>query len=132
MQSTVPRTPTSNSTNAEINIMKKPLPQIAVFKVVLTEGRPEVLLYGTPSGLRQIAKEILELADLDQESMKNLPVGEGYHFHLRPGPGYIICSESDPVRMGRIDGKGNGDLSWFNLTELDGSLISMKHYNQGD
>ena len=64
--------------------------------------------------------------------MGKLPVGEGYHFHLRPGPGYIICSESDPVTIGRIDGKGNGDLSWFQLTELDGSLTSMKHYNEGD
>ncbi len=122
----------SNSANTKINIMKKPLPQIAIFKVFLIGGRPEVVLYGTPSGLRQIAEKILELADLDQESMKNLPVGEGYHFHLKPGPGHFICSESDPVTMGRIDGKGNGDLSWLELTELDGSLISMKHYNEGD
>ena len=35
-------------------------------------------------------------------------------------------------RMGRIDGKGNGDLSWLELTEIDGSLISMEHYKQGD
>jgi hypothetical protein len=122
----------SNSANTKMNIMKKPLPQIALFKVYLTEDGPEVLLYGTPSGLRQIAERILKLADLDQESMENLPNGEGYHIHMVPGPGHTLCSESDPVTIGRIDGKGNGDLSWFRLTELDGSLTSMGHYNQGD
>ena len=44
-------------------------------------------------------------------------------FHLRPGPGYILCSESDPVTIG---GKGNGELSGFLITEVDGSLMTIK------
>ena len=107
-----------------MNTEKKPLPQIALFKVILPESGPKVLVYGTPSGLRLIAQKILELADSDQESMKNLPEGAVHHIQLTPGCG--LCSESDPAMISRIDGKGNGDFSWLILQELDGSWTTIK------
>ena len=113
-----------------MNPEKKPLPQIALFKVIVAESGPKVLVYGTPGGLRKMAKMFLEVADADQESMGNLPEGAVHHIQLTPG--YGLCRESDPAMISRIDGKGNGDCSWLILQELDGSWTTIKQEIQGD
>lgn len=81
-------------------------------------------IYGTPDGLRMLAEKLLELADLDQESMVKLPEGIGHHLDLRAG--IELADESDLAVVGRIDGKGNGDFSWLLLPMGDGSRATVK------
>ena len=75
------------------------------------EGGPEVGVYGTPAGLRELAGRLTALADLDQRSLPDsaCPPGEGVHRHvlLDPGPGPA------GLTIGRLDAKGDGSTDWF-------------------
>jgi hypothetical protein len=46
----------------------------------------EVLIHGDPEGLKSLAKQLIYLAELDQEKVedKYLPSGAREHLHLRP------------------------------------------------
>lgn len=114
----------SNSANTKMNTQTKPHRQIALFKSISGKSGNEVHIYGTPDGLRMLAEKLLELADLDQESMVKLPEGIGHHLDLRAG--IELADESDLAVVGRIDGKGNGDYSWLLLPMGDGSRATVK------
>lgn len=98
--------------------------KIALVKAIQGKRGPEVLIYGTPSGLKMLADKLLELADLDQESMGKLPEGVGHHIDLRAGN--ELAEESDLAVIGRIDGKGNGDYSWLLIEMGDGSRVTLE------
>ena len=66
----------------------------------------EVLIHGDPEGLRSLAKLLLKLADLDQNSITDLPVGAREHIHLRPK--LELSDSSVQVIVGRLDAKGTG------------------------
>jgi len=70
----------------------------------------EVLIHGTPEGLKSLAKLLIEIAELDQEIVedKYLPIGAREHFHLRPG--IELSNSSIEVIVGRIDAKGTGEF----------------------
>ncbi|MDQ0477968.1 hypothetical protein [Chryseobacterium sp. MDT2-18] len=70
----------------------------------------EILICGTPKGLKSLAKLLLEIAELDQESVedKHLPIGEREHYHLRPG--IELSTSSNNVIVGRLDAKGTGEF----------------------
>ncbi len=66
----------------------------------------EVLIHGDPQGLRSLADLLLQLADADQDSIPDLPVGAREHVHLRPD--VELSNSSVPVIIGRLDAKGTG------------------------
>jgi len=66
----------------------------------------EVLIHGDPEGLRSLANLLLKLADLDQEQVNGLPVGEREHMHLRSN--IELSKSSNAVIVGRLDAKGTG------------------------
>jgi hypothetical protein len=66
----------------------------------------EVLIHGDQEGLRSFARLLLKLADIDQESITNYPVGAREHYHLRPN--IDISKSSVEVIVGRLDAKGTG------------------------
>jgi hypothetical protein len=72
----------------------------------VTEQWQEVFIHGDPEGLRTFAKLLLKLADVDQESITNYPVGAREHYHLRPN--IDISKSSVEVIVGRLDAKGTG------------------------
>jgi hypothetical protein len=67
----------------------------------------EVLIHGTPKGLRSFAKLLLQIADLNQEKAP-FPVGAREHYHLRPG--WELSDSSIEVIVGRLDAKGTGEF----------------------
>ena len=68
----------------------------------------EVMIHGDPEGLRSLAQLLLELADTNQEKMKDLPVGAREHYHLSPN---INTSKSSvAIIIGRLDAKGTGSF----------------------
>ncbi|MFI5160858.1 MAG: hypothetical protein ACHQHN_06250 [Sphingobacteriales bacterium] len=68
----------------------------------------DVLIYGDPEGLRSFAKFLIQVADLNQDSIpdKELPFGEREHFHIQPK--WDISNSSVQVVVGRLDAKGTG------------------------
>ena len=68
----------------------------------------EVLIHGDPEGLKSFAKLLMKIADLDQETQEDLPVGAREHYHLRPN--LELSKRSIQTILGRIDAKGTGDF----------------------
>ncbi|MDR6193466.1 hypothetical protein [Siphonobacter sp. SORGH_AS_0500] len=73
----------------------------------ITEKR-EVLIHGDPEGLKSLARLLIHLAEMNQETMHNLPVGAREHFHLRPN--IELSKSSFEVIVGRLDAKGTGSF----------------------
>jgi len=65
-----------------------------------------ILIHGNPEGLRSFAKILMQIADLNQDSITDLPIGEREHIHLRPD--IELSKSSLEVIVGRIDAKGTG------------------------
>lgn len=70
-------------------------------------------IYGTPEGLRNLAKVLSMLADLKQEQLPDhsCPATEGFHLHLNPGQ--QLLEHSARLTIGRLDAKGDGDTKWM-------------------
>lgn len=66
----------------------------------------DILIHGDPEGLRSFAKLLIKVADLDQDSIADLPIGAREHIHLQPD--FDISKSSAQVILGRIDAKGTG------------------------
>jgi hypothetical protein len=77
------------------------------------KGRNFASVYGTPSGLRWLAHQLLALARLDQETLpaSSLRNGEGIHLHVRTRSGSSHIP--DGLVIGRLDAKGSSDTGWF-------------------
>ena len=68
----------------------------------------EVLIHGDPEGLRSFAALLLKIANLNQESIQDLPIGAREHYHL--GPNLELGKSSVEVIVGRLDAKGTGQF----------------------
>jgi len=66
----------------------------------------DVLIHGDPEGLRSFGNLLIKMADLDQNSITDLPIGAREHLHLQPD--FDISKSSLQVIVGRIDAKGTG------------------------
>lgn len=66
----------------------------------------EILIHGVPEGLKSLAALLMKLADTDQYSNVDLPIGAQEHTHLRPGR--ELSSSSERVIVGRLDAKRTG------------------------
>lgn len=68
----------------------------------------EILIHGDPEGLKSLAKLLMRLADLNQDTDDYMPVGAREHFHLAPN--IELSKSSLKVIVGRLDAKGTGDF----------------------
>ena len=66
----------------------------------------DLLIHGDPEGLKSFAKLLIRIADLNQDHIIDLPIGEREHIHLRPN--VDISKSSIEVIVGRLDAKGTG------------------------
>ena len=64
----------------------------------------DILIHGDPEGLKSFARLLTRIADLNQDDIKDLPVGAREHIHLRPN--IDLSKSSVEVIVGRIDAKG--------------------------
>ena len=65
-----------------------------------------ILIHGDKEGLKSLARLLIKLADLNQDDIKDLPIGAREHIHLRPN--LDISKSSNEIIVGRIDAKGTG------------------------
>jgi len=70
----------------------------------------EVLIHGDSEGLKSLAKQLIYLAELDQEKVedKYLPNGAREHLHLRPN--LELSKSSTETIIGRLDSKGKKEF----------------------
>ena len=70
----------------------------------------EVFIHGDSEGLKSLAKQLIYLAELDQEKVeeKYLPNGAREHLHFRPN--IELSKSSTETIVGRLDSKGKKDF----------------------
>jgi hypothetical protein len=77
----------------------------------ISKNRSGVFIGGDPQGLRSLAKILVWLADVDQETHPSMPDGEREHTHLACGPAYSQLSQfSVTTELCRLDAKGTGEF----------------------
>jgi len=98
-----------------LDLMKNEILGDLVVSTYNAECGEVVCIYGNPEGLRNLASQLIALADLDQdlESDNRLPKGEGVHVHLSG-----LQMHSSSVNLGRLDAKMTMDYSWY-LSQFD-------------
>jgi hypothetical protein len=74
-----------------------------------------IFIGGDPDALRSLARLLVWLADVDQESLPGMPDGERCHVHLyarkAPGPfGDSLTPFSQNTELCRLDAKRTGDF----------------------
>jgi hypothetical protein len=67
-----------------------------------------IVIAGDPVGLRALANSLLFLANVNQEEVPNMPIGERYHTHLYPG--HQISENSSETEICRLDAKGTREF----------------------
>ena len=70
-----------------------------------------VYIHGDKNGLLSLSKLLKEIAMIDQNNLKDLPIGAKEHIHLSPN--VQLSKSSDNVIIGRLDAKGNGRFHDF-------------------
>ncbi len=68
----------------------------------------EVLIHGDPEGLKSFANLLIKIAELNQDTIDDLPDGAREHIQLRPG--FDLANSSDQIIAGRLDAKGTGEF----------------------
>jgi hypothetical protein len=66
----------------------------------------QILFHGDPEGLKSLATLLIQIADINQNEIVDLPIGAREHVHLRPK--YDLSNSSEEVIIGRLDAKGTG------------------------
>ena len=66
----------------------------------------EVLIHGDPVGLKSLAKQLIYLAELNQEKIENKYLPDGAREHLTLRPNLELSKSSVETTIGRIDSKG--------------------------
>jgi hypothetical protein len=91
-----------------------PCPSRIIGTLEISKNRHGILIIGDPKGLRSLAKLLVWLADVDQETHPNMPDGDREHVHLHPavkkGPFAHLTQFSTLTELCRLDAKGTGDL----------------------
>lgn len=72
------------------------------------ENLHTVMIHGDPEGLRSFATLLLEMADLNQNDIPDLPHCDSEHIHLNPK--FDLSMSSTEVIVGRLDAKGTGEF----------------------
>lgn len=82
----------------------------------------EIFIHGDSEGLKSLAKQLVYLANLDQEEVEDkcLPVGAREHIHLTPN--HELSKSSAVTIIGRLDSKGK--------KEFPSNYIPKDEYNK--
>jgi hypothetical protein len=96
----------------------------------ISTSKDGVWIAGDPIALRSLAKLIVWLADVNQESQRGIPVGERIHVHLYPNdPGFnSLTGFSENTEICRLDAKGTGQFpeKYQKLKKRTGKKISRR------
>jgi hypothetical protein len=79
----------------------------------VSKRRSGVFIGSDPAALRSLARLLTWLADVNQETLPNMPDGERCHVHLhagKPAPWNSLTPISAETELCRLDAKGTGDL----------------------
>jgi hypothetical protein len=74
---------------------------------ILCGNKIKINITGNPKGLLYLAKLLTDLANVDQEKVEYLSVGDREHSHLCPS--YQLNEYSCEVEICRADAKGTGE-----------------------
>ena len=95
-----------------------PCPRTIKGSLEISRRRKGVFIGGDPDGLRSLAKILIWLADVDQESHPNMPNGAREHTNLCCEPPYNHLTRfSVPTELCRLDAKGTGELPDYYRTQ---------------
>lgn len=70
--------------------------------------RPQIMIYGNPEGLKNLAQKLIEYAEFQQSEVGHDP---GEHWHLFPGNHGLIRSSFE-IMLSRMDDRQSGDTAW--------------------
>jgi hypothetical protein len=84
---------------------------VVLYDTLADNVTPIVNIFGDPEGLITLAKNLLNMANFDQENYLYLGDKESYHIHLKPK--LYLNKESLEVIIGRLDRKGDGSFKSF-------------------
>jgi hypothetical protein len=79
----------------------------------ISKCRAGIFIGGDPDALRSLARLLVWLADVDQESLSQQPDGERVHVHLhaRDAEGFSSLTPfSSETELCRLDAKGTGEF----------------------
>lgn len=76
--------------------------------ISVSEKHDKIVIAGDPKGLRSLAAMLTWLAEVNQESIKNMP--DGYREHIHLSPGAHISYDSNETEICRLDAKGTGEF----------------------
>jgi hypothetical protein len=82
-------------------------------RLEISRCRTGIFIGGDPDALRSLARLLLWLARVDQESLSTQPDGERCHVHLhaRDAEGFnSLTAFSEETELCRLDAKGTGDF----------------------
>jgi hypothetical protein len=85
--------------------------KLAIYPEITDGNILSIAIVGDPAGLRRLAKMVLDLANMDQEKAKEIPIGEREHIHLHARA--QLHWHSCEVEICRADAKGTGELPDF-------------------
>lgn len=87
--------------------MRKKKKYLEIYPEILYGNRIKITIVGNPKGLLHLAGLLTELANVDQEKVEDLPVGDREHSHLYPSG--QLNEHSCEVELCRADAKGSGE-----------------------
>ena len=82
-------------------------------KLEIAASATGIFIGGDPKGLRSLAELLAWIADVDQDSLSQMPDGERFHIHLYPAEAQgfgTLTHSSEDTELCRLDAKGTGDL----------------------
>ncbi|MBU6174020.1 MAG: hypothetical protein KGQ60_09460 [Planctomycetes bacterium] len=87
------------------------------------DGIHKICIYGTPSGLRRLAEELVKKAEADQSHLKDYDTD---HTHYRSThPNSILASSSNEVVLGRLDLR-DGELTEWARKRIELGTVARK------
>ena len=87
----------------------------------------EVLIHGDPAGLKSLAKQLIYLAELNQEKVENKYLPDGAREHLTLRPNLELSKSSVETTIGRIDSKG--ERKFYSSYKIKDNFEAKKHKN---
>lgn len=87
--------------------------ELLTFVTTNEDGSFKINIYGTPSGLKNLAEALLKQAGVDQSTMTYLKDYDTDHTHYKPtSRDSILSPSSDEVQLGRLDLRTGELASW--------------------
>ena len=99
---------------------------LLTFVTTNEDGSYKINIYGTPSGLRNLAAQLLKQADVDQQPMTYLRDYDTDHTHIKPTYATaILAPSSDELQLGRLDTR-TGELAYWAQERINAAVSEKK------